>query len=69
MDQRQPQVNCIRLKFQAGDRVTHLLGRIINDSDGFVEFETARRRYTINRVLILSIEETSIPFRSEAVSC
>ena len=54
---------CKRLKWrdEHGDSVV-LLGIISNDDEHFVYFKTAKKSYTINKSVILSINDTNTIF-------
>ena len=56
---------CKKLRYGNQESPTVLLGIIVNDSNGFIEFRTARRKLMISKNSILSLEETKIIFRGE----
>ena len=55
---------CKRLKFGDKDRPTIIYGVILEeDNNGFLIFKTGKRKYTVNRLAIVSIEDTYMPFK------
>ena len=58
---------CKKLSFKSNEQdnsPTILMGVVVKEDDNFLYFKTARREYTINKILILAVEDTNIPFRS-----
>jgi len=57
---------CRRVKYR-NDRgqIVILLGKIIKDDQFFFTFETAKQTHLISKSIILTIEETTTPFKKE----
>jgi len=54
---------CKKIAFGDHSDPTVILGIIESEAEGFLNFRTARKRYTINKTTIISIEDTNEIFR------
>lgn len=58
---------CKRIKFNSGNETVVLLGIITAETDIFLEFQTSKTQYKINKNFIFSVEDTQIPFKTETI--
>lgn len=66
----QPEQKCKKLVFKQGqeqDSPTIILGVVVEDGPRFLQFQTARRFYIINKDFIISLEDTDVIFKSGGV--
>ena len=57
---------CKKVRFGSVQSPSILLGIIINDIDGFIEFKTANNKIMISKNSIISIEDTKEIFRGDS---
>lgn len=57
---------CKKITYGNRERPSILLGLIINDIDGFIEFKTARNKIMISKNAIISLEDTTQIFRGNS---
>lgn len=55
---------CKKLKFGNKANPTIVFGVILFEDSEFLIFQTAKRQYKISQSLVLSLEDTTLPFRS-----
>ena len=54
---------CKKLRYGNPDRPTVILGIVIKDEDGFIDFQTGKTKITISKRSLISLEDTNEVFR------
>jgi hypothetical protein len=58
---------CKKLAYGRKEEPTVILGVILKEDINYLTFKTANKHYRISQTLILSLEDTDIPFKEKGV--